>query len=153
MMILMRRIGSRLWYLLTKSMNFLAGNYYNWTAATAGSSLGISSGDALDSICPKGWRLPASSGDKSFQNLMEYGYGVSASAGGMIAITPLSFLRSGSYYWSDGNRNGRGYYGYYWSSTSSSDTGAYYLYFSSSSLYYRDNDSRGGGFTVRCVAR
>ena len=130
-------------------------NYY---CLLAGSSLGISSGEvqAKDSICPKGWQLPASEGDKSFQNLMEYGYGVRESAGGDkntgFLVNPLSFPRAGNYE-TDGNISNRGSYGYAWSSKSSSGTDAYYLYFASGYLNYRNNYGRGIGRPVRCVAR
>lgn len=54
------------------------GNYYDWIMATAGArdSSGNSlvnahsSGEAADSICPKGWRLPTQDGSVSYYNLL-----------------------------------------------------------------------------------
>ena len=54
------------------------GNYYDWIMATAGArdSSGNSlvnahsSGEAADSICPKGWRLPTQDGNVSYDNLL-----------------------------------------------------------------------------------
>ena len=66
-------------------------------------------------------------------------------------IQPLSFLRSGYYDWSSGNRSTRGSQGYYWSSLSNGGTVAYHLYFFSGYLNYRYSYDRGFGFTVRCV--
>ena len=65
-------------------------------------------------------------------------------------IQPLSFLRSGRYYYSDGSHDSRGSYGFYWSSTSYTNTRAYDLYFNSGTLNYRYDRERGNGFTVRC---
>lgn len=43
------------------------GNLYNWTAATLGSGTKVSDNgaNAEDSICPRGWKMPKSSGDDS----------------------------------------------------------------------------------------
>lgn len=54
------------------------GNYYDWIMVTAGArdSSGNSlvnahsSGEAADSICPKGWRLPTQDGNISYDNLL-----------------------------------------------------------------------------------
>ena len=97
--------------------------------------------------------LPASSGDKSFQNLMEYGYGVNNAGSNRdtgILVGPLSFLRSGNYN-TDGNISNRGSYGSAWSSLSNGGTNVYYLRFNSSNLNYQNSYSRGYGRPVRCV--
>ena len=56
-----------------------AGNYYNWTAAIASNASGYSGGgNAANSICPKGWRLPnakAGEGGYEFSKLL-YAYNV-----------------------------------------------------------------------------
>ena len=54
------------------------GNYYDWIMVTAGardsggnSLVNVhSSGEAADSICPKGWRLPTQYGNTSYDNLL-----------------------------------------------------------------------------------
>ena len=85
---------------------------------------------------------------------MEYGYGVSESASGNkdtgFLVDPLSFLRSGYYYWSDGSSYYRSGHGRYWSSTSATSTNAYDLNFDSAHLSYRNSLNRGYGFPVRC---
>ena len=144
------------------------GNWYNWYAAVAGSEY-ISAGAtsrAADSICPKGWKLPSNNGDYDFYGLFDTAYSIgnntrgnqatntqtSNSVDAKIQVFPLSFLRSGGYYWYSGGLNGRGSLGRYWSAASYSDTNSYNLYFSSSSLYPRRTSNKGYGFAVRCVA-
>ena len=66
-----------------------------------------------------------------------------------IIGAPGLFQRSG--YWSNGFYD-QGSYGSYWSSTQNSATGARYLYVYSTLVYPAGNDSKDGGFAVRCVA-
>ncbi len=48
--------------------HFRVGNYYSWNAATAGSGASVEEGgEAAESICPKGWSLPAS-GTSAYEN-------------------------------------------------------------------------------------
>ena len=56
----------------TYNAHYLVGNFYQWNAATAGTGGTITSTNATDSICPKGWQLPTSnnSNSGSFQALM-----------------------------------------------------------------------------------
>ena len=54
--------------------HFLVGNHYSFQAATAGSAPS-DSGDAPDSICPAGWRLPDYSPSEYSALLSEYGIG------------------------------------------------------------------------------
>ena len=148
------------------------GNWYNWYAAVAGSEYisGGASTRAADSICPKGWKLPSNnasnSGVQDFYGLIKGGYGlgnntdntqndnktISNSVDAMLGVFPLSFSRSGSYAWLSGGLNNRGYNGYYWSAASGSDTNSYNLSFNSSALNPRNNNYKGYGFAVRCVA-
>lgn len=84
--------------------HYKIGNYYHWSAATAG-SLNLSedvSGVASYSICPKGWRLPAGDtgivGNTAFYGLAQK-YGVSSSltnGSADIRLAPLYFFYSGS---------------------------------------------------------
>ncbi len=133
------------------------GNYYSWTAATAGTGVGKdNNGDiAPSSICPKGWKLPLSGSSNdtvsgSFKYLVDaYNIG---SAGSKLTQAPLYFVYGGSV--SISSLNAAGSLGYYWSSTAYSATLAYNLYFNSSNvnpstLY----DGRYRGVSVRCVAR
>ena len=139
----------------TYNAHYLVGNLYQWNAATAGTGGTITSQEATDSICPKGWQLPTSnnSNSGSFQALMN-AYSISSNSAGSTAITqtPLYFNPSGYVY--SGSLRYAGDYGYYWSSTAYSSTNsAYYLNFSSGyvspSVFY---DRRYYGFSVRCLA-
>ena len=115
--------------------------------------------NATDSICPKGWQLPTYSGDKSFNNLFVNGdlsYGMSNSGStrdyGLLSA-PLSYVRSGYYYWNSTGLNNRGSLGYYWSLRSSNTTYSDYLSFNSSYLGPQNSSNRGNGFAVRCVSQ
>lgn len=91
--------------------HYLAGNYYQWNAATAGTGGDvIGSGDATGSICPKNWELPSfSGGERNTISYMLSQYGVNryvnvASGGTVspmngngydIALSPIFFVRVG----------------------------------------------------------
>ena len=117
---------------------------------------------AKDSICPRGWQLPtyATTDPKSYYNLIIRVYGgtyranISGSLADSILLSqPLSFLRSGLYYWQEASRYYRGSYGYYWESRIYSATVANYLTSLSSSLRPQGGGDRGSGYSVRCVSR
>lgn len=139
----------------TYNAHYLVGNLYQWNAATAGTGDTITSQDATDSICPKGWQLPTSnnSNSGSFQALMN-AYSISSNSAGSTAIaqTPLYFNPSG--YVGSGSLRYAGDAGGYWSSTAySSTSGAYDLGFNSGGVGPSDYGYRYGGFSVRCLAR
>ena len=122
----------------TYDAHYLAGNYYSWEAATAGTghSYTTAGAEAPDSICPKGFELPLSHTNNnnvsgSFYNLLnQYGF------------TGPDF----HYLFNAGN------YGYYWSSVASSSSSAYLLSFFSSNVSPSSNIIRYVGQSVRCVA-
>lgn len=138
--------------------HYLAGNYYSWAAATAGSGNNtFSYAYAVDSICPAGWRLPlGGSGGQtqgSFYHLLSQ-YDVAynwASGNNNITTSPLYFVRSGY----TGNANTLsdvGHDGAYWSSrASSSDSAANGLLFYGQVETAR-NIGRHAGLSIRCVA-
>ena len=142
----------------TYNAHYHVGNHYTWNAATAGTGGTITSTNATDSICPKGWQLPTSnnSNSGSFQALTD-AYSISDDTAGSTALVsaPLYFVRSG-YVGSDvgsGSLITAGYYGYYWSSTAVSSTSyVYSLRFASNLVdpffYY----VRYLGQSVRCLA-
>ena len=66
---------------------------------------------------------------------------------------PLSFIRSGYYYWNNGGLHLRTYRGYFWSSYASSVTSSRFLFFYGGVLYPQYVGNKGYGFAVRCVAR
>ena len=117
-----------------------------------GSSYGLSSGDAPDSICPKGWRLPGYDDAQSFYHLVRV-YANSQNSGSnrdtIMQIFPLSFVRSGEYDFSSNNLVLRSSDGRYWTTRS----GALYLSFSKTYLYTQYPTARGSGRTLRCLVR
>ena len=146
----------------TYDTHYLAGNYYSYVAATAGTGASVTSGGskAPDSICPKGFELPSSyrmydSTPGSFYNLLRKAYGLSSNTTGGTAMrsAPLFFVRSG-YVDPDYQCFGlAGSNGRYWSSAADSSSSAYGLYFQPSYVEpsYSDLD-RHYGQSVRCVA-
>ena len=138
------------------------GDYYNWYAATAASgnwdNTGYVSGQAGDSICPKGWSLPVNgtaAGARSWGNLLTttYGMGNNADSAAAMHLSPLSIPFSGNYGWSNGNLGYRGSNGYFWSSTPGGSTNAYNLNFYTAGVNPAYNLNKTSGLTVRCVAR
>ena len=139
----------------TYDAHYLAGNYYQYTAATAGTGgQSVTSGNATGSICPKGWTLPTSgnSNPGSFGGLTS-AYSISSNSAGTTALTksPLYFVPAGHVL--AGSLLNAGYYGIYWSSTAYTSYDAYGLYFYSSYVYPSHNYRRYYGFSVRCLAR
>ncbi|MBR2709583.1 hypothetical protein IKE72_00705, partial [Candidatus Saccharibacteria bacterium] len=142
------------------------GVLYNWAAATAqtgdqAKDAGASGEQVIPtSICPKGWRLPANSGDYSFSVLMG-SYGLPTTNQGSLTSAnnysgqlqnPLNFNRPGYYNLSNGALYARSAGGRFWSSVGYSATDAHYLNFHSAAFRPQDGYSRGFGFSVRCVA-
>ena len=138
----------------TYDAHYLAGNYYSWEAATAGTGHSYASPDAqaLESICPKGFELPPNAGDNSYNSLIS-AYNISSNTTGGTAMrsAPLFFVRSG-YVNPTGYLNRAGNAGNYWSSVASSSSHAYTLYFYSSHVDSSGGHSRYNGVSVRCVA-
>lgn len=137
----------------TYDAHFLIGNFYQWNAATAGTGGTITSQEATDSICPKGWRLPTSRSSGEFQALMT-AYGISSNSAGSTAITqtPLYFNPSG--YVNSGWLWDAGYYGSYWSSTAYGLPDiAYSLDFYPDDVSPSSSYTRYDGISVRCLAR
>ena len=137
----------------TYDAHYLAGNYYQYTAATAGTGGSLNNhDDATVSICPKGWTLP--SYRKSDYSQLTDAYSISDNSAGATAFTksPLYFIPAG--YVRSGSMRSAGDGGSYWYSTASSSTNAYILYFHSSSVGAFSNVSgRYYGQSVRCLAR
>ena len=155
------------------------GNYYNWTAAVASnnSSSYNGGGNAANSVCPKGWRLPNVLPEKvngyEFSRLF-YAYGITKDATNgtgyagsnsqglsRIISSPLYFVRSGQLYTNSiRNYNSNGHY---WSSAADSSSFggfyySYYLVFSSGGIspsFYVNvgyESSRSYGQSIRCLA-
>lgn len=134
-----------------------AGNFYNWYAATAGTgTTAMTSGDANASLCAKGWRLPANTGDRSFVNLFTNGYGytdlLTEQAGTAFRSDPFNFILGGGYNWKDMWMDHTEEVAFYWMSTAYDSTNAHRL--SSRVEYIKPNGyyHKGYGFPIRCIA-
>ena len=154
---------------ITPTPTHLAGNYYSFPAATAGTGAAVKGTDnnAAGSICPKGWKLPPNTGNSSFYTLLkaygillyEDGYTNSSDAATILSsekilTAPLSFVRSG-YLYGNGILDNRGTFGLWWSSTGySSDSNHARLFGTvSGRVIPQDWDYVGCGYSVRCVAQ
>lgn len=133
-----------------------AGVQYNWYAATGGTGTSsVTSGEASASICPKGWRLPASSNAKSYTGLLaaysSSGNGTPSAAS--MRSTPLNFLLAG-YYRNNSTQapSSRGTSGRYWTAYTAQSSRASYMSFSSSAINVNQSANRGIGYNIRCVA-
>ena len=142
----------------SEDRHYAAGDYYSWKTATAGQgTTDIINVDTTESICPKGWRLPAGDSyvaDKSLGKLTDI-YGATNGANGTsdtsLLASPLFFTYSGSVH-SDSLYDW-GSYGRYWSTRANSGTGyAYGLSFGSTFVYPNNYYGRNYGFSIRCVA-
>ena len=144
--------------------HYLAGNYYQWNAATAGTGGTIRDKNASGSICPKGWKLPNGSNNttKGTFGYMLSQYGVQSNLSGTssvnnntynIALSPLFFVRGGYVtpnYTSKFTNAGRG--GEYWSSRAYSNTNrAFCLNFDNSDVNPSGVNDRGSGYSLRCL--
>lgn len=168
---------------IPRSYTYGSDGYYNWYATTAESgTYAMTSGNATDSICPKGWQLPVNSTgsgssaeghtDKSYSKLLKdptNGYGLFTVDGAQSASTnpfgdsttpslkmheaPLSIIFSGYYNWGVGDLRNRGTNGYYWSSTPYAYTNSRDLGFGSTNVSPQYGDYKTHGLTVRCVKR
>lgn len=97
--------------------HYLLGNYYTWETATAGgttrttteniNSLSVEFTDAVDSICPKGWRLPTSGRntaadagwpydrtDSFYRLLRAYGYPETGSSSDSNSLNTTAWVRN-----------------------------------------------------------
>ncbi len=103
-----------------------SGYRYNWFAATAGNKTSTTTAaTANDSVCPKNWRLPTATGQKSFDNLITvYGVKFNYEENGYeteedyedavekldkITSSPLFFKYGGRYYNYSGNTSSGDY--------------------------------------------
>ena len=131
----------------------LAGSYYNWYAATAGTGLTtVTTTD--ESICPKGWQLPDGS-SYSYNNLLDSLAGSKTNAT-TVVLAPVSTPLAGwydpsEYYATSGKVR---LYGTYIINTTSNRLGAHswFLNYNAQGNNYI-TASRGLGTTIRCVAR
>lgn len=118
--------------------HYHVGNYYQWSAATAGYN---GTDESTQSICPKGWTLPTQS---QFEQLTDSGLSVSN-----FMNAPFYLLRGG--YLGSTTLRDAGSYGDYWSSTPRSSIHSYEMNFASGYMSVHDT-GRYYGLSVRCIA-
>ena len=148
--------------------HYHVGNYYNWTAAIASNNsnnFSTNYNNAVNSICPKGWRLPiatdANNESRDFgdllvaQGIMNSTTTTSYLTNGFINIrkAPLWFVRLG--YINNGTLYNAALSGNYWSSTVSGNFIAYDLGFSTQVVKPAETIhlNRYYGGSIRCLAR
>ena len=135
-----------------------AGNYYNWYAAGGGNVQIGGSNTANASICPKGWMLPPSSGNKSFTDLFSiYNVPNSGNAPYAIAYDPLNFIYAGFYTPYNADMDNQGRSGYYWTSNAQGQgsSNVFSLEINTNGSPYLSTASSqiaNNGFSIRCVA-
>jgi uncharacterized protein (TIGR02145 family) len=123
------------------------GTYYNFFTATAGWGTDqVTSGNSPKDICPKGWKMPTSSGD--FQTLWNK-YNSRALMGGIP-----DFQDTGRIY--NTNEDVQGRVGFFWSSTVAKWNDASYLAVrdnSTPSTVDINSFNKYYGLSVRCLAK
>ena len=129
----------------------------------------LSSGDAFDSICPKGWGIAryGISLDGGYYDLFVNNYGIKKRSDLSVSYqehknsirpdesmtqTILSFNRQGRYLHEDGTRLRRNTYAYYWYSNVYASNVAYMFSASAITVNPTNNYYKGSGLSVRCVA-
>ena len=138
------------------------GGYYNYCAASAGSycygngtSSGTSSGNATESICPAGWRMPGGSSTIAltatpptgeYQNLYTNHYTTYAAYRAALRLPLSGWFNNGSPSYQGSYGEGK-----FWSSTRALDSFMYYLGLDTSSIDPAKSLNRGYGLSVRCV--
>ena len=139
------------------------GNYYTWAAAMANTNYYTSSSTseaANTSICPSNWHLPSSGTTTKEYGILSQRYGGTGSSqsgtgtGDIMSSRfrsfPNNFLYSGNFTGSPASNRGSG--GLYWSRSAGSNYGSYYLSLFSTYLYPSSyGNSKGNGFSVRCL--
>lgn len=134
------------------------GNYYDWPMATAGardvignSLIGANSGQAADSICPKGWMLPDTETNRM---LILYDYEIPVGDSGvndnLLLAAPFNRIRAGGYI--DGDFESQGSFGGLWSSEIGGAGTAQTFMFNESAVLIAASAPFGSPISVRCVA-
>ena len=168
----------------TYDSHYLIGNYYQYNTAVAGSSKKVSSGNgnAPESICPRGWKLPIANRqtdgypivtDDFYKLLLAYGYPKATdytidtynnaltpilnpkqNTQENPAAAPMSLTRSGIVGLNEGYLRTIGRGGNYWSATFSNGNIASRLFISTiNSIYPAAFSATDEGYSVRCTAR
>ena len=146
------------------------GTYYNWYAATAesGRYLVTTSNGVADSVCPFGWQLPGTGGNKGYSTLFVSKYQIASSTvlsgstatafRDKIKLLPFTFMHAGNYTGGNNEAGLRGIDAYIYIHTS---IGAAYNHGASQEIWSSSTTeitlsgpvSSTNGAIVRCVAR
>ena len=140
------------------------GDFYNWFTATAETgTISMASGSATDSICPKGWQLPFSGAsgtittNKTWENLLNSSYELSATDALLAKHVPLSLSYSGYYSYNNANISGRDTTGTWWTSVPRDDGAsiyyARYFHLADSAIIPQNVHSKSGGLAIRCIKK
>ena len=126
------------------------GVYYNFCAASAGSYCyagGAGVGNAIEDICPSGWKIPSSNNYNSLKNRYSSTTATSSSSFQYNLSTPIS-----RYFYS-GTVQTTYTLGIFWSSTYYTDDNVRRVSISSSqvNLDFSNHNGRSFGYSVRCV--
>lgn len=143
-----------------ENCHYHVGNHYQWGAATGRTGQDSTNADQPNSICPKGWRLPAggSSGSRSFGRLIkQYGYsgsdGNASESDTALLATPLYFTRGG---YASSRLLSQGTIGRYWTLRAGSASYIAESFGFSNEIVYTAYSNGWGyrydGYSVRCVA-
>ncbi len=139
-----------------ESAHKIFGNSYQWNTATAGTGETITDGQAADSICPKGWKMPSfnNSDSGSFEGLLN-AYSIGSD---VIKLTsaPLYFVRCGGVgQLANGFLTEVGFSGTYWYSTRIPDAlSLYHLQFwGDETILPAYPLIVVDGYSIRCLAR
>ena len=123
----------------TGNAHYHAGNYYQYSVASAGCS-SKSGNECQTSICPAGWTLPSNAQFESLEN---------------VGLTRYNFYRSPYYFLRSGYLNSTyglddtSTHGFYWSSTTTGSS-SYWFYVHANGIYY-DPISNAHGISIRCI--
>ena len=128
----------------------------------------FSSGDASDSICPKGWGIGRYSGDGSYSKLIRtiYGeytssnefnqlskeYNVNIRPDTIIPQIPMSLSREARYAYNNGTIDSSKNNAYYWTQKARNNVSAYLLYTRTTRFAPQFNYEKAYGNSLRCVA-
>ena len=132
----------------TDCAHYHVGNYYNYSAALAGST--------KNSICPKGWRLP---GLYVYRDMLEVqgvysGSGSAYSDDGLFKIrtSPIYFVRSGNIY-AQSLTGARSSGFYHISYSGYGNAISKVMTFGTNTIYTDNGNASSGGYSIRCLAR
>ncbi|MBR6505688.1 hypothetical protein IKT18_02560 [Candidatus Saccharibacteria bacterium] len=136
--------------------HYQIGNYYNLNAAFAMNT--NHSYDAIgtrinQSICPAGWRLPANSGDQSYESLVA-NLNLTAGNSGNIHASPTYFTYTGTWNGYSSSTSARGFY---WSNEIYDQSGTDILYFDKDGNIIEEglgmHQENTSGTPIRCMVR